>query len=408
MSFLRLYICLLGADIFVYWSVVLFDSLSFMESIRATRQICQKDIATTSVNEAASRAVLLMIYSPCKSIASQTRAVLSELLKPNGKEYLKYSLNTLNAVSSGDKFKLPANLQMVINLISLACCSGLPQYRKYIKRSHGIKTLLAFLSWWIGSPSHIKRSSVALHLHNPFKKKACCYDFAEAWEGEDMLLLFGLWGLAELLHHSISGKNDADVSVSRRDYCETEVVSQFQEICSGPYAPGPRWFAAYALSYFGHYGFPDKLGQVISKALTEIEHNDLKLVLTNQESVSVHAVILMVRCPALLPPGKLPLNEKTSKASFVKYNKEGSERLTVEVRLSAHVDHEALLKLLEFIYSGNLQAGEDLVKKLKILAKHCNLHHLLQLLCRSRPKWGTPIPRFDLTSALGQAGHHLS
>ncbi|KAL8126612.1 BTB/POZ domain-containing protein At1g04390 isoform X3 [Apium graveolens] len=381
--------------------------LSFMESIRATRQICQKDIVATFVNEAASRAVLFMIYSPCKHVASQTKAVLCEMLRPNGKEDVKYLLNTLNAMTSGDKFKVSDNLQMTIILISLASCSGLAKYQKHIIKNNGIKTLVSFLSSQLNRPFLIERSSVALHLRNTYTKKACCH-VTKGWEGQDMLLLFGLWALTELLHYLNLQKNNGEVSIGWMDYSESQLVSQLKVVLNGSYAPGPKWYAAYALSFFGHYGFPNKHGPAISKALVDSEHTDLKLVLMNNESVSVHAVILMVRCRTLLPHRERPLDDKTSTYSFSEQDKERCERLPVVVRLSAHVDCQALLKLLEYIYSGFLQAGEDLVKKLRIFAKHCHLHHLLQLLCRRRPRWGTPIPIFDLTAALGEAGHQIS
>ncbi|KAI9156763.1 hypothetical protein LWI28_011857 [Acer negundo] len=76
--------------------------LAFVESIRKGHQIYQNDIIHTCRNESASRAVLMMMYSPCKYIASKTRFVLAEVLKPNGKEYLKHLLHSINYTSSGD------------------------------------------------------------------------------------------------------------------------------------------------------------------------------------------------------------------------------------------------------------------------------------------------------------------
>lgn len=70
---------------------------------------------------------------------------------------------------------------------------------------------------------------------------------------------------------------------------------------------------------------------------------------------------------------------------------------------SSHVDYEALLLLLEYVYWGHLHAAEEeTVKKLKILAKRCNLQPLLQLLCRQSPKWGAPFPSFILLHLLIQ------
>lgn len=374
------------------WPFSLFDSLTLVDTIHTSLQICQNDSASRFGNESACRAVLLMIYSPCKYIASQARLVLSKILKPNGKEDLKYILNTLDAASSGAKFGMPDNVQIFIKLMALACYSGLPQYRKHLIESQGIKTLLAFIKWWLSSPVRIKRFNVSRHLYNSFKNRTCCYDHAEDWEGDDMLLLFSLWGLAELIHHSGSVENQVGSFASQIDFSEAELINLLEGICTGSYAPGPRWYATYILSCFGLYGFPCEHGKRIGKALDEKEHTDLKIVLANQEEyLRVHGIIVMVRCPSLLP-----LKEKTSSSSMK------------EVCLSAHVDQQALLKLLEFVYSGYLQAEEDLVKKLKVLARHCKLQPLLQMLHRRSPKWNTPFPRFDLAVALGPAGHHFS
>lgn len=338
----------------------------------------------------------MMIYSPCKYIASQARLLLSEILRPNGKEYLKYLLDKLN--NSINRIGLPDNLQTTINLMSLACYSGLPQYRKHVIKGQGIKTLIAIIRWCLSNDVHIKRSSVAPHLHNTFSERTCCWIHTEDWDGEDIPLLFSLWGLAELMHHA-----------GQVDYNEAQLVSELQGICSDDTStPGPRWYAAYILSYFGFYGFPNKIGKRIGKALNEKELSDLELILTNGEPLSVHGVILAVQCPSLLPPEKLPRNERSSDGSFVRKDAEKCGRLKKEVHLSAQVDRQALLKLLEYVYLGYLEAGAELVKKLKMFARHCNLQCLLQLLCKKNPKWGTPVPSLNLTSALGPAGQHFS
>ncbi|KVI02380.1 BTB/POZ domain-containing protein At1g04390 isoform X1 [Cynara cardunculus var. scolymus] len=365
--------------------------LGFVDSFRSTRQSCQN-----AVNEPVSRAVLLMIYSPSKYIASEAKSVLSGLLKLNAKEDIKYILNTLNATSSGIYYPVSNNLQ-VINLISLACYSGLPQYRRYVLKNQGIKILFSFVQNLSRNHVHTERMNTSLHFcdHN---MKMCCYECEEDWQGEEMFLLFGLLGLAELVHHLGSMKGHVDWFVKQFEFTEAQIITKVQEICINSCASGPRWYGSYLLSYFGFYGFPSKLGNMIGNVFSEDEHTNLTLILANQEHVNAHGVIVRVRCPSLLPSRELPLEAKTSTGHF------GGR----EVRLSAHVNHQALLKLLEYVYSGHLRAGEDLVKRLRTLAKHCNLQPLLQMLCRNRPKWRTPVPSFDLTSALGPNGFHFS
>ncbi|CAI9294103.1 unnamed protein product [Lactuca saligna] len=281
--------------------------LGFVDSLRSTRQSCRN-----AVHEPVCRAVLLMIYSPSKYIASKAKSILSGMLKPNVKE-------------------------------------------------------------------DIKSTSIS---------KICCYGCEEDWQGEESFLVYGLLGLAELVHHvgSVKGNN-----VDWFELTESEMITEVEKICINSYASGSRWYGAYLLSYFGVYGFPSKLGNRIGNVLSgdEDEHTNLRLILANQEHVNVHGVIVSVGCPSLLPSEGKTIGRK-------------------EIRLSAHVNHHALLKLLEYVYSGHLKAGEEVVKKLKTLAKHCNLQPLLQLLCRNRPKWRTRAPTFDLTPALGPNGSHFS
>ncbi|KAK2971978.1 hypothetical protein RJ640_004998 [Escallonia rubra] len=371
--------------------------LAFVDSVRTRRLVRQTVNSAMCGTESVCRAVLLMLYSPSKFIASQARSVLCEVLKPHGKEDIKHLLTTLNATSSGDKFTVQDNLQITIYLMRLVCYLALPRYPKHVVKNHGIKTLLAFIKGWLSSPVHIKRSSLAPHLWTSFHEKTCCYDYAGDWEGEDMLLLYGLWGLAELIRQSGSVKNHAHVFANQMDYTSAQLVSQLEEICicDDSYAPGSRWFAAYLLSYFGVYGFPSKLGKRIGEALKENQHTDLKLILRDQEAFNVHGVIVTTRCPPLVPPGKLSPSDISEDVK------------TRKVCLSSHVDHEVLLKVLDFVYSGYLEAGEDLVKKLKVFARHCKLQSMLQILCRKHPKWGSSFPSFNLIFALGSSGERF-
>ncbi|CAJ1958068.1 unnamed protein product, partial [Sphenostylis stenocarpa] len=179
-----------------------------------------------------------------------------------------------------------------------------------------------------------------------------------------------------------------------------QLVSKFQEICkSNSFSPGVRWYVSYILTYFRYYGFPNELAERIGKSLNKEEYSDMNLVIATGESLSVHIVILAVRCPSLLPPRLLPCR-KNSKVITDKFVRES----TREVRLSSYVDYEALVLLLEYVYLGCLHASEETARKLKILAKHCNLQPLFQMLHRQRPKWGTPFPSFNLTSSLDLAG----
>lgn len=353
--------------------------------------------------ESASRAILKLVNSSCKYIASLSTSILCEILSSDSKDHIEYLLEIVNARLSGNKFGLPGNLQTVVSLMGLACYCIVPKYGEYIIKLKGVKHVVAFIMWWLKNPVHTKRANMVSHSTDLFRERSCCSSDVEEREEEDALLLFSLFLLAQLLHHLAYFKNHPfDDWV---DFSETNLVQQLQEICISHNSHGSRWYAAYILSYFRFFGFPSRLGNRISKLLGEKELSDLKLDPVNEESVYIHEVVLTVRCPSLLPPVEYVPKEDSSSKSAVKLDSGNSIKA---VRLSAHVDRQTLLKLLGYVYSGYLEASESLVKKLKFFARHCKLGFLFQLLCRRKPTWGLYLPIFDLSPALGPAGHHLS
>ncbi|KAL6196747.1 hypothetical protein ACLB2K_032361 [Fragaria x ananassa] len=382
--------------------------LTFVEAIQKWHKVYENDIAGTFISESATRAVLMMIYSPCKYIASKARFILSEILKPKGLEYLNILLRFLNYLSSGN-FAIPDNHQIIIYLMGFICYSRLEEYEVWIIKQKGLKTLFAFMKWCLSNHFQVERLSFAPRLPNVFCEKICCSSSRD-WEGKDVLLFYSLLGLADLIKHSGCVGNDLD-RISGKNmlaHIEAELVSKLQDICNNNGTPGVQWYATYVLSYFGFYGFPSNLMKRIGKAINDKDSADLQFIRTNGECFSVHGVVLAIQCPSLLPPeGRLP-SEITSDHSSVTGSMEISKEFQKDIRLSAHVDHQALVKLLEYIYLGYLQAEEELAKKLRTLAKRCNLQPLLQMLCRKRPKWGTAFPSPDLTAALGPSGHCFS
>lgn len=371
-----------------------------MGAIHKSGRICQDDANSIS-SYSASRAVLMMIYSPSKYIASQARSILSELLKPDGKHYLKSMMDYLRSVPSRDEF---GRLDRIyFGIVGLTCYSTFPQYRKYILQNEGIKLLLAFIKQCLRDDFNWGRLSVATHFQDASSwtcYPTCCQTYTEDWDGGGILLMFGLWGLAELIHYSGPMKNCPDLFCGQMEYTEAQLINDLQEICSDTSTPGLRWYSAYLLSYFGVYGFPSRLGKRIGNALDEKENADAQLILKSGESLSVHGVLLMVQCPSLLQTVARPLDKKSSDGSSVRQYTELIKKFKKEVHLSAHVQHLPLMKILEFVYLGYLQAEEDLVKSLKSFAKHCKLQPLLRMLQRKRPKWGMPFPRLDLSRAL--------
>ncbi|CAH9145185.1 unnamed protein product [Cuscuta epithymum] len=382
-------------------TLVLCACLGFVDSMSVTYQTSEDSCA----HEPVSRAVLMMVFSPWKYLAKQTRYILSEVLASNLKHNVNHLLNILRTRSSGNEVVMPSNLQVLISLTSLTCYSGLRGYKKHIIKDKGVKTLLTFISWWVLNPLHVRRSHLSPHTHDPFRVRACCWGHSADWEGEEMLLLLGLWCLAELV-----GQSGSYVALPKylKGANGAQFVEELQHICCESSSPGSRWYAAYILRCFGLWGFPNKFGQRIRKALDNKDlMPDLELTHWCHSSFHVHGVILSVRCPSLLPSKQLA-TEKPHFGSFSKWDVETCERSMKKVRLSAHADHQILTKLLEYVYSGYFQSGKDLFKKLKSYANYCNLDPLQKLLDGIRPKWGDTLPKFDLTRALGRDGYEFS
>ncbi|PIA29720.1 hypothetical protein AQUCO_05800077v1 [Aquilegia coerulea] len=382
--------------------------LTLMDSLRKGRQSFLNAIMTSKL-QPASRAVLQMIHSPCKYIASKARYILSELSTPNVDVYLDYVLSTSIEVGNvGNKD------QTIIDLIIFSCLSTLPKYRNTIIQRDGIMHLSTFIMWCLrnnagGGPC----------MQSTFKSCRCCMPDMDNWEGDDTLLFFSLWGLAELMQvqHSRLGRNHGELifnqDLSGLEFGGSDVqtlIGKLQEISgSTSTSPGLRWCATYILSYFGFYGFPSRFGERIGKAFHTKELADIHLKLSSGECLRVHGVIVMVRCPSLIPSRESPSNERLSDESSMGQSVEQQGRiLRREVCLSARVDDKTLMKLLKFVYMGFVQVDDDLVRQLKMLSRGCGFHSLTQLLSKKRPKWGTKVPCLEFSPALGPSGQRFS
>ncbi|KAK6947241.1 BTB/POZ domain [Dillenia turbinata] len=380
--------------------------LVFADSILKGRQIHQNCVNSLR-SEPASRAVLLLINSRCTYIASESKTILCEVLRPKGVEYVQCILDSLKSMIFEDKLRMHDNLQAVIDLIGLICCSSLSGYSNFISEGKGIKMVLTLIRWCLNNHLEFKRQSIAPHLHYYSGTRTCCCVISEDWEGKNLLLFLGLWGLVEILHQS-PGNGYSEILGGQLECSKAQLIGELEQICCSSCPPGPKMFSACILSYFGVHGFPSKLGKRIGKALCSEEFSDIQFILRNGELLNTHGVILVVRCQSLLPNTEFPIDQEKTDGSARKDN-QMCKKNRKEVRLSTHVDPAALLKLLEYIYLGYSKVAEkDLLKQLRTLARHCNLQPLLQLHYGRSPKWGAPFPSYDLSAALGPAGHHFS
>ncbi|KAF9592985.1 hypothetical protein IFM89_019562 [Coptis chinensis] len=315
--------------------------LILMDAVQQKRQVSLE----ASKVEPASKAVLLMIHSPCKYIASQATYILSELSSYNVEVYLEYVLGTIDSRKFGANFSVVNKFQTVNDLIVLLCVSVLPKYRSFIIEYDGIMVLSTFTAWCLSSnandsPSPHSTTTVANH--------------------------------GEVTSSQLAG------SVTLGSFDVQTFIDKLQTVSSSSSnSSGLRWCATHILRFFGLYG---------------------------------HGVILKVRCPSLFPSVESPYisNGTICDGSSVGQDTEKPCRnFQREVRLSAQVDQNFLMKLLEFVYMGFVQVDDDIVKPLKMLARGCDFNSLSQLLSRNCPKWGTKVSCCDFTPALGPSGLHF-
>eukprot|EP00268_Persea_americana_P035123 TRINITY_DN3467_c0_g1_i6.p1 TRINITY_DN3467_c0_g1~~TRINITY_DN3467_c0_g1_i6.p1 ORF type:complete len:953 (-),score=143.44 TRINITY_DN3467_c0_g1_i6:317-2812(-) len=383
-----------------------------VDSIHKGRHLSHEGFPNASEHEPVSRAVLLMIFSPCKNIASQARHFLSEALIQDGKDQLEVILNYLKSVAKDD-FRMSDSLRIIISLMGLEFYLSVLQYQNFIIRSEVLETLSCLTKRCLSGDIQVRRSSITQHLHDTSNARTCCWVNMDEWEGGDMVLFYSLQVLAELMKYWHFTCNHLETIVSSHTHLmELEnsqlqiLVDRLQEICNNnSFSPGLRWYAAYGLNFLGFYGFPGELGKRIGKARDETELADLQLVLPVGLSLTVHSVILMVRCPSLLPPKEKSFLDRSGE---LQDEEQPRRKIRQEVHLSSHVDNHALIKLLGYVYTGFFWADNGLIKQLKMLSRGCNLQSLLKMLNRKRPKWGAFIPNCDFTPALGPGGYPSS
>lgn len=366
----------------------------------------------------ASRTLLLMIYSPCKHITTHARMVLSDALRnEESNDYFVYLLDFLKIIAVEDYRVAPDNAKIILSLMDLSCYSSLPEYQNLILLKEGLWMLSAIIKQCLSRDTDIKRSSITFHLPklSNTRMDICCLSHNEDQDNVDIVLFYTLQALSQLVrfsdfvdHHCRTSGGEVSTSKQYRDVEAQTFVKNLLQILDKTYSSEIKWYSAYCLSFFGFYGFPSSIGKRMEKALYENEFTDMKLILSNQQHLGVHGVILMVRCPSLLPREKYSLVSKIQCDNSSEGNDFTQHRKSHEVHLSGHVARNALEKLLDYVYTGFCQVEDDLVKPVKILAKRCGLKSLYFMLQQKQPIWALEVPRCDLTEALRPAGHMFS
>ncbi|CAM0909377.1 unnamed protein product [Alopecurus aequalis] len=360
------------------------------------------------VQEPALRAVLMMLLSPNGYIRSEASFKLSEVVPCLGDGYLSILLSSLESntmrcvTTSFDSFKI------MTNLMNLACLVLSQPYHNLLNKRNPVEVLSTIIKECLHNHIHITRSKVTSHLYFCFDGSSCCCCLGEEWEGENIVLFYGLVVLFNLLKSTtlvcVHCKRKLDVGIlchNCRDQYTEGFLSVLQFALCQSLSLGPKLYTAHILSLFGLCGAPSKLGGKMRIALDDNELADLKLLLSDGESLHAHTSIISVRCPKLLP---------SLKSVFGSNGKVRDEwgKSVHRVQMSDRVDGRALMKILEYTYTGFVTVEDDIVKPVRTLAKYCHLKSLENMLQKEQPRWNFDCLRYDLTVALGPVEHSFS
>eukprot|EP00252_Welwitschia_mirabilis_P026599 TRINITY_DN8779_c0_g1_i2.p1 TRINITY_DN8779_c0_g1~~TRINITY_DN8779_c0_g1_i2.p1 ORF type:complete len:983 (+),score=181.60 TRINITY_DN8779_c0_g1_i2:192-3140(+) len=366
-----------------------------------------QDVSSVSEREPICRAVLFLVNSPCKHIASETESLLVQFLEPLGHEWLQSLLKTIS-LCTYSRDSASDDLLMLVSTMALTTFSSLQMCQLTSDRYSTLEILSRVIKAYADSKISITRANVTNSVCGKLGDVSCCWDDMQGWDGKNLVLFYSLWAFAKLV------PNSDLVRKTRHKLCTVECLDdseqeekenisflmQLQNLAADrTNAFGVRWYAACSLASFGIYGFPSKLGEKMKKAYDVDMMSDLLMFLSDGSSLHAHMVVLATRCPSLLPSGILNSNKKAYDLG---------NNVPYEVHFSSKVSHVALRKVLEFVYAGIIQIDEESKADVRLLAKHCNLEPLLSLLQESLPLWGTPISEYCLVSALNPSGHQYS
>uniref|UniRef100_A0A1D1XU70 BTB/POZ domain-containing protein At1g04390 n=1 Tax=Anthurium amnicola TaxID=1678845 RepID=A0A1D1XU70_9ARAE len=148
--------------------------------------------------EPVSRAVMMMILSSCNYIASRARDLLWEIISIDKSDYLDCLLDTLKLIFVDDHSMASDNLETVVNLMSLVYYSSLPQCQCLVLEKGGLETLIAIIDRCLNGGIHVNRSSIAPHLYSS-KARTCCWNHVEEQKGGNIILLYSLQALSQLI-----------------------------------------------------------------------------------------------------------------------------------------------------------------------------------------------------------------
>lgn len=372
--------------------------------------VVQKSISlklSKDEQEPALRAVLMMLLCPSGYILSEASSKFLEEVLHLGDDYLNILLSSLQSNVTRTVTASYDSVKIMTNLMNLACLVILHPYHNLLNKTNAVDVLSTIIKECLHNHIHTTRLKVASHLQFCFNGGSCCCNIVEEWEGENIVLFYGLVVLFNLLKsitfvcvHCKRNLNAGIVCHDCRHHYTDGLIRVLQHALCQNLTPGPKFYIAHILSLFGLCGIPSKLGGKMKTALDDNELVDLELLLSDGESLNAHTAIISARCPKLLPSAKSLGNDG-------KITDEWGRSL-YRVRMSDRVDSRALKKILEYTYTDFVMVDDGIVKPVRTLAKYCHLKPLHEMLQKEQPRWNSDCPRYDLTAALEPAEHSFS
>lgn len=373
----------------------------------------QDHLCTGVEGVAICKAILFLLFSPSRYLASAAKHGLEHALQQHGYDWLSSSVSRLSLLLSSEAAS--ETMITVMSLMAICCLSISAPCRQQLSQNGVLDILIQAIKSRTPPLSNKRCTSITAVscFYRPSDRKFCCVDNQSTWEGNDPILFLSLWAFASLARGSDTAKV-MNASLKKRwsrleewdGVQDEEIDSCFLVLASSMNAAiGIRWWASCCLACSGAYGFPS-MGSQLCQLFNDSLSADIKLVFVNGGHLYAHKVILATKCPALLP---LP-NEEDSwhKESSLRQVTDSDVIHPMDINLSNRIHEGPMKALLAYLYKGFVLVDEELLPEVKLLAKRCGMDTFLKLLQGKIPVWGSSPDTLDFSAALDSMGCSLS
>eukprot|EP00250_Pteridium_aquilinum_P010708 c19579_g1_i1 orf=986-2035(+) len=152
------------------------------------------------------KAMLFLLFSPSRYLASAAKHVLEHALQQHGYDWLPPSVSRLSLLLSLGAAS--ENSMTVMSLMAVCCLSISAHCQQLLLQNSVLDILIEAVKCRILSPSNKNHTSVtAIRCFcRPFVRNICCSDEENTWEGNDPILFLSLWAFASLARGTDTAK----------------------------------------------------------------------------------------------------------------------------------------------------------------------------------------------------------